>query len=144
MDSPVSFRPGCQDLSTRLQLPTFLSETPNTSVAKISPEEELALDTEIQPLVEKREVVHLKHNSGWRPIINLKHLNNHLTAPYFKMEGIHSSRVPTAYTYSMHVCTFYILHSHRCSRFALVNCCQASSLNAPPTTCQATIIKHLV
>ena len=31
-----------------------------------------------------------KKDGGWRPIINLKHLNTFLEVPYFKMEGISS------------------------------------------------------
>jgi hypothetical protein len=62
------------------------------------------MQEEIDALLEKQAIVHLvpplgpgfyssvfvvpKKDGGWRPIINLKNLNNHIHSPHFKMENI--------------------------------------------------------
>ena len=82
------------------------SRRPPPHPAQLTPQQEEALDQEIQSLLNKRAIsrctrwggffssvfVVPKKDGGWHPVINLKALNQSLHIQHFKKEGINSVR----------------------------------------------------
>ena len=106
----------CRDLWVRQVISGFklelhhlspLQASSPSSSPRLSTEQEQVLDVEVQELVQKNAIREAdvstpgfysqafavpKKGGGWRPVINLKRLNNFVLTPHFKMESIQNPK----------------------------------------------------
>ena len=87
----------------RIPFLSLPAQTPYFPI-KFSPEERSIIDEEVTQMIQKGAIKEVspsedqllspifvvpKKDSGFRPVINLKHLNSHVEYLHFKMEGLH-------------------------------------------------------